>query len=185
MLHDIDMRKALLSEIAAESPDSRVVPEMVICGGDSRVDIATIGESQLWGYEIKSDVDKLDRLGLQRECYDKTFDKIIIVVGKKYESVIKELVSPWWGIYVVTAADGGIVINHKREPVENPHLETSSMLELLWRDELKLFLTDRGFTCLSKKNKKMLRMLVVENISPEDIHDYCVSTLRSREDWRS
>lgn len=186
MLKDADMRQVLVEKITQRNANLnyRIISEMAICDGRARVDIA-VANGKLYGYEIKSDADTLERLATQRECYDKTFDRIIITVGEKYENIIEDYISPWWGIYVVKKTkNGALLIKTKREARNNPGIDVSSLLELLWRDEIEELLRQNGYTGLSKKNRRLLRKLVIERIPQKEIRDYCRETLKYREGWR-
>ena len=100
-LKDNDIRIPLIKMLIAqnEGHDYRIIPEMAVCDGLSRVDIA-VANGKLCGYEIKSDADTLERLDSQQKYYNQTFDKVYIVVGKKYENIISDYIPDWWGIYI-------------------------------------------------------------------------------------
>ncbi len=186
MLKDADMRHILIEKIVQQNTnlDYRIIPEMAICDGKARVDIA-VANGNLYGYEIKSDADTLDRLAVQLECYNRTFDKAFIVVGSKFEDTIEKHVSPWWGIYVIKQLKNGMVrLSKRREAKTNPEVDTSALLELLWRDETALLLNSNGITGISKMNRRILRRMALEIISKQDIHNYCRETLKYRNEWR-
>lgn len=81
MLRDLDIRRALralLAEGHAGEPGARVVDELGIRQGSARVDLAVINGS-INGFEIKSDADRLDRLGRQRDAYGTVLDTVTLV----------------------------------------------------------------------------------------------------------
>lgn len=185
-MKDVDIRKPLIEKLIAqnEGHDYRIIPEMAICDGKSRVDIA-VANGKLCGYEIKSDADTLERLSSQQNYYDKTFDKMYIVVGQKYEDIIGEHIPDWWGIYIAYYdKNNSISFKEKKRGRLNKKICSESLLELLWREELEQFLKNNGFRSLSGKNRRILRKMVVENISPKVIKDYTRETLKKREEWR-
>ena len=141
MLKDADMRIILLNELKKvnEQHDYRIIEEMAVCDGEARVDVA-VANGRLCGYEIKSDADTLDRLAIQKKCYDKTFDKVSIVVGEKFKDKIEEHVPEYWGIYVVSESSRGCKIRRMRPARLNRNIEVDSLLELLWRDEIVILL---------------------------------------------
>lgn len=164
--------------------DFRIIPEMAVCDGFSRVDIA-VANGKLCGYEIKSDADTLERLPQQQEFYNKTFDKMFIVVGPKYESVIESYIPEWWGIYVAYYdKKNNIKIKTQKKAHINKNLCAESLLELLWRDEIVTLLKINGFNGLSSKNRRILRQIAIENLSLSQIKNYTRETLKRREDWR-
>lgn len=187
MLKDKDIRLALLEQITKINKGSnyRIVEELAVCDGDARVDVALIN-GKLCGYEIKSDRDTLERLPNQINSYNKTFDMITIVVGEKYQDVIFEEIPNWWGIKVA--------YKNKRDKVKirdiriadiNKEVDTKSVLELLWKDEILNLLKDRGVKGLSNKNRRKLRDIAIETISPEELRNYTREILKIREGWRA
>lgn len=185
-MKDMDIRKPLMEKIVClnKGHDYRIIPEMVVCDGLSRVDIA-VANGNLYGYEIKSDADTLDRLPLQQEFYNKTFDKVFIVVGEKYQSVIEEFVPDWWGVYVAYYdKNQNVVFKQKKRGRRNTAVCAESLLELLWRDEIELLLKGHGFKGLSGKNRRILRQMAIERLPLQVIKDYTRETLKKRTDWR-
>ena len=185
-MRDIDIREPLMKKLIKQNMehDFRIIPEMAVCDGFSRVDIA-VANGKLCGYEIKSDADTLERLPQQQEFYNKTFDKMFIVVGPKYESVIESYIPEWWGIYVAYYdKKNNIKIKTQKKAHINKNLCAESLLELLWRDEIVTLLKINGFNGLSSKNRRILRQIAIENLSLSQIKNYTRETLKRREDWR-
>lgn len=186
MLKDSDIRKPLIAMLKEKNKGSnyRIIPEMAICDGLSRADIV-VANDILCGYEIKSDADTLERLPIQKECYGKTFDKVFIVVGEKFESSIADAVPDWWGIFLARQCKNGKVrFTQKRCARRNTDVTAASLLELLWREEVDALLKQHGIKGLSGKNRRILRKMVIENVSFTEIRDYTRETLKHRTGWR-
>lgn len=185
MLKDIDIRQMLIAELKEKNckHEYRIIEELVVCDGEARVDVA-VANGSLCGYEIKSDVDTLDRLAVQQKCYDKTFDTIFIVVGKKFEKKIEKFIPDYWGIYVVSESENGFKIRKKRNAKTNKNIEMEALLELLWKDEIVCLLKAAGIKGISGKNRRILRKIAIEKISKKDIKNYTRETLKHRENWR-
>lgn len=185
-LRDIDIRIPLLQKLKSqnEGHSYRIIPEMAVCDGVSRVDVA-VANGRLCGYEIKSDADTLDRLSSQQESYNKTFDRIFIVVGKKFEDIIAQHIPDWWGIYVATFDKcGEIVIKERKRARKNENISPEALLELLWRDEIEVLLKEWGVKSLYGKNRRILRSLAIEHVPLSAIKDYTRETLKNRAEWR-
>lgn len=186
IMKDIDIRQPLIEKLMEQNKGHkyRIIPELAVCDGMSRVDVA-VANGNLYGYEIKSDADTLDRLESQMTYYNKTFDKVFIVVGSKYENVIDKYVPDWWGIYVATYDNkNNIVLKERKRGRKNREVCAASLLELLWKDEIEKLLKDYGFKSLSGKNRRILRRLAEENIPLSVIRDYTRETLKNRKEWR-
>lgn len=186
MLKDIDIRKSLLKKISEQNAghNYRIVEEMAICDGNARADIA-VANGKLCGYEIKSDADTLDRLQSQQNYYNKTFDKITIVVGEKFSSAIEHHIPEHWGIFVAQEnSKGKVIIKQKRRAKKNLGVEASALLELLWREEVESLLKSHSIRGISGKNRRILRQLALEQIPFSLIADYTREIIKSRLDWR-
>jgi hypothetical protein len=80
-MRDRDVRAAVLRKLAAvygNDANTRIVQEMGVCSGSVRIDIAVIN-SELWGYELKSERDTLERLPSQAKLYNRVFDRVTLV----------------------------------------------------------------------------------------------------------
>jgi hypothetical protein len=81
MLRDTNIRRPLkrhLADVHAKDADTRIVDELGLRQGAVRVDVAVINGA-LHGYEIKSDVDTLQRLSSQVETYSDVLDEAALV----------------------------------------------------------------------------------------------------------
>lgn len=185
-MRDIDIREPLINKLKEQNKghDFRIIPELTICDGMSRVDIA-VANGNLYGYEIKSDADTLERLPLQKEYYSKTFDKVFIVVGQKYQNIIFDYIPDWWGVYVADFDNkNNVVFKEKKRGRKNTEISTASLLELLWKEEVETLLKTNGFKGLSGKNRRVLRNIAAENLSLSVIKNYTRETLKKRKEWR-
>lgn len=185
-MRDIDIRGPLIQKLNIQNNghDYKIIPEMTICDGMSRVDVA-VANGNLCGYEIKSDADTLERLESQKEYYNKTFDKVFIVVGEKYQGIILDYVPDWWGVYIAYYdKNNNVCFKEKKRGRKNRNISAESLLELLWRDEIEKLLKEHGFKSLSKKNRRVLRKIAMENIPLSTIRNYTRESLKNREKWR-
>lgn len=74
--------------------DPLVINELSLDGSERRVDLAIISKDKLIAFEIKSEVDSLERLEGQVEKYLKYFDKVIIVAASKHVDAVREMTQP-------------------------------------------------------------------------------------------
>ncbi|WP_161491005.1 sce7726 family protein [Anoxybacillus sp. UARK-01] len=186
MLTDFDIRAKLIKKIEKENQNKhyRIIEELSICDGQARADIV-VANGFLHGYEIKSDHDSLERLARQIEWYDKTFDKVTIVVGKKFESTIIEWVPEHWGIEVAYLNKFKEVSLKKiRACRKNENVLGDKLLDLLWTNEIKTLLKQNNVKNFSRKPKPELKQMVLESIQFNDIRNFTRETLKTRTGWR-
>lgn len=105
LLNDTGVRSLLMKEFRAQydnDPDTHIINELGISNGESRVDVAVVN-GIIHGYEIKSDVDTLERLPRQMLYYNKLVQRMTIVSSRKYYQATRETVPKWWRIKKTSA----------------------------------------------------------------------------------
>ncbi|MDI3548182.1 MAG: hypothetical protein PWR10_1834 [Halanaerobiales bacterium] len=189
-LYDQDIRGPLLNKLSklepySSDPSTVVIPEMDVCAGNARIDIAVINHN-INGYEIKSERDTLERLPSQIEFYNKFFDNITLVVSGSHFSKAKEIIPDWWGIEYVVEEEDSLVIYSEREPRQNKELDILSLACILWKSEQLELLKKYGITKgVKSKTRYELAEKIVNNVSNNDIKEYVKEKLKSRESWRA
>lgn len=185
LLKDKDIRKALIESIKKKNNNHnfRIIEEMNVCDGKSRIDVA-VANGHLCGYEIKSDVDTLDRLQFQTTSYNKTFDRITIVIGSKFSDKILDYIPDFWGVCVAKQNKNRIKLCYIRKAKYNTNVDSFSLLNLLWKNELFDMLYPLKIKGLSKMKKSELMNHVINNYSKTYIRDYTREILKTRDYWR-
>lgn len=186
-LTDFDIREALLQKLKTENSGGnyKIIEEFVICDGKARADVATVN-GIMKGFEIKSDVDSLTRLANQIERYDATFDKCTIVVGGKFKNKIDDFVPEHWGILCAYRNRvGKVTLKNVRSATFNKNVSERALLDLVWSDEIKMFLKQNEIRGYSNKNKFQLVELINCNFSLPTIKHFTRETLKNRQGWRA
>lgn len=189
-MRDIDVRTALKEKILSRyytDGSSRVVEEMGIFQGISRIDIAVINGS-LYGYEIKSESDTLYRLDSQLKYYRQVFDYLTFVVGTKHEAPITGLLPDWCGLITATPQPklGTLKLIQKKKAKKNPETNSFAIAQLLWKDELLQILNEKGIKKgLSNKSKRDLWALAAESFSTKELSYLTRQLLKQRTEWRA
>jgi hypothetical protein len=190
LTNDTIIREALVNQLEneyASNPEYRVIPELGLWHGASRVDVAVVN-GILHGFEIKSDRDTLNRLPSQREAYNAVFDKVTLVVGAKHFVDAFKIVPNWWGIETAHLDENGSVFfNTIREPGENPKQDEISIARLLWKNEALCLLESEGKAeGVRSKPRELVYARVAETIEIDVLKKYVRNVLQSpRQDWRS
>jgi hypothetical protein len=185
LMNDIRVRMLLLEELYSkygECKDTRIINELGLENGASRVDVAVVN-GIMHGYEIKSDLDNLDRLPRQMEFYNRAFERMTIVVSRKYLDDVKCLIPDWWGIKTISTDQSRLINVRKGRKVskQDPDL----IINLLWKKELEGLIDHIG---LPKSYKKMRKNQLLSLLNKETdfkvIRSYVYMVLKKRENWR-
>lgn len=187
-MRDIDIRSALrqhLDRAHEHEPGTRIIDELGLCTGTARVDMAVVN-GFLNGYEIKSELDTLERLPSQQEVYNKTLDSVTIVASGSHLAKIGEMVPGWWGINEAVAVDDEIMFGVIRPPNNNPAVDPLSIAQFLWRDEVLATLQGLGLDeGLRSKPRRVLWEKLVDSVDVDDLRAIVRQQLKSRKNWRS
>lgn len=183
-MRDQDIRTILhfyLTEQNKSIKNTIIVDELNIKNGLARVDIAVINGS-IHGYEIKSEVDTLNRLANQIGHYNSSLEKISIAFNSSHKEKIFDTVPEWWGVIEVNE---NYKVLELREPKENPLLEISDLLLFLWKDEMIKILEKNEVKYKKSSNRSALIETMTQNIEKEKLLNEVRQALKSRKNWRS
>ena len=185
-MRDIDIRHALDALLRARhagETDTIIRHEVGICAGKGRIDVVTIN-SEICGYEIKSDEDTLNRLEGQVETYGQVLDRAILVTTKRHIDTAVRKLPDWWGVKVAHNKHGDICLESIREPVLNDTYDPFSLAQLLWREEalteLRLIDKNQG---LSKKARHYVWTALADAVSLDDLRTIVRARLKVRPMW--
>lgn len=183
------IRTALKKKLEFEhenEPKLKIVEELGVKHGTARVDIAVIN-GVIHGYEIKSDIDTLQRLPEQVNIYNSVFTQMTIVVGKSHLYEAIKIIPDWWGITVAKIDNNNsIVFNCIRKAGENLHQDSVSIARLLWKKEALQILEGvgeaRGLRSKPRNDiYKKLSMVFDKKILEDKVREI----IFIREAWRS
>ncbi|WP_390457752.1 sce7726 family protein [Planctomicrobium piriforme] len=160
-MRDEDIRSVLLQHIRENHRDSAVIEEMPLLR-TGRADIGVVNCS-LWGYEIKSERDTLNRLPQQIPFYDAIFDRSIVVVAGSHLRYVRKIVPSHWGIQRAILVDGVVELHHVRKPKLNTKTSSEALVRLVWKNEAVSILRAHGLggsngTPLLKVWEQLLRL---------------------------
>lgn len=116
--------------------------------GNSRLDFGRINGNS-YAYEIKTELDNLNRLENQIIDYEKVFEYIYVVIHEKHLKKIKEIVPKKVGIIAYNFLGEKVIFNKISEATKNSSYKKQSQLELLNNVDLKyIFNIIRGNLCV-------------------------------------
>lgn len=179
MLYDKDIREPLFEFLEERYGKIRIIEEKRM--GRSRADIVMVLPRAVMGIEIKSDADTYARLARQVRDYDRYFDRNTVVVGASHGLHIEEHVPVWWGIITVDAAEHGLDFYVLREAAENPSVDLSRKLRLLWRPELVWIQEQTGMPKYREKSKAFVVEKILEQVPGDTLAELVSERLFERD----
>lgn len=185
-MRDRDVRAAVRRHLAEQyqgDPATLIVEEMGIWSGTVRVDIAVIN-GELWGYELKSERDTLDRLPAQAKLYSQVFDRVTLVVGARHAGAAEDRVPPWWGLTIARGEADVVTLKPVRKSQRNPCPDPYLVAQLLWRDEVLAILDKLGLAQgWRSKPVKALHERLAAQLSLRDLGEQVRLALKIRPLW--
>ncbi|MCM2674069.1 sce7726 family protein [Alkalicoccobacillus plakortidis] len=186
-IKDANIREALhsyLNDVHEHETDTKIVDEMGVLHGQSRIDVAVIN-GILHGYEIKSESDTLTRLPRQIKDYNLIFDRMTIVVQKNYLNEVRNLIPKWWGIILVSKKNDSLILKQVRKGRLNKDVDPYSLTHLLWKDEALDLLKKEGLhKGYVSKPRNVLYSRICSTIEVKEIKRSINLKLKSRENWK-
>ncbi len=181
---DRDIRAVLLSALDDRNPgpDALVVSELPIGLGYVKLDVAVLN-GRLDGYEIKSDLDTLARLGRQMEWYARVCDRLTIVTTKKYLAEVQQAVPSWCGIVVADVHHGAIALDTTREAADNPDWDIRALLLMLWQSETQQLARSYGLRVPRQLSKGLTHQALAHRLPHDMLRAETLSRLRARKTW--
>lgn len=186
MMNDAIIRNSLLGFLKENKQDknSILVSEMGLDGGSAIIDIALINGA-MCGYEIKSDVDTLDRLRSQIPIYEKYFQYLTIVTTDKHLKNVREYLPNWVGIMLAEEhASGTSNINSVRKPRFNKNMSKDELTKLIWKNEAQSLLYTKGVKGISNVPRRILWERIAETTTEDQLIQEIKKFMNSRSSWQ-
>lgn len=187
VMRDQDLRAAVRASIdkAHAGANALVVEELGLLQGSRRIDIA-VATDRLYGYELKSEADRLDRLPGQVEVYSRVMDRATLVTTEGHLAAAMPYLPPWWGVQIASRGqDAQIVIDTVRTGADNPSPDPFHVAQLLWRSEAMALAealnTGRD---LRRMNKASLFEMLAEHLPLSVLRGQVIAKMKARTSWR-
>lgn len=180
-LLDQDIRPILFEQFELSGDRLRIMEEFVLCR-KCRADAVMIVPGQgIFGFEIKSDRDSLERLEHQIRDYSRFCDINYLVTGARYVEKVKELLPDFWGIYCVREEQGKLLIEKIRDAVQSPKVRLGNQLKFLWRSELIDIMKRNKIRGYSTRNKSKIRRLLLDSFDKETLKNELYEMMMERD----
>lgn len=135
-------------------------------------------------YEIKTDLDKLDRLSSQVESYLKVFARVCVLCADSHRNAVLELIPSEVGLLCLTRRRS---ISSLREPVDDPsRIDPNRVLEVLRIHEALMVLQSLNRVAPEVPNTRMYATLqeIFNDLKPSQVHAAMVQVLRTTRQQR-
>lgn len=140
---DEHIRSVLKISLQNKDHAAVIIEELPLLRGRGRADLAFVN-GELCGYEIKSDVDSLVRLGTQTDQYQSVFEFVTLVAATRHLRHARKRIPLTWGIIEVRQIDGVITLTERRKPRRNHRINNAALARLLWKKECLRILSKLG-----------------------------------------
>ena len=164
-----------------------IFEEFSVRHGTARIDIAVIN-GIMHGYEIKSDSDTLKRLPEQVNEFNSVFDKLTLVVGKRYLYDAINIIPDWWGIIIAKiGGNSKVFFQTIREAEVNQNQISVSIARLLWKEEALQILEEKNrANGVRSKSCEFIYERLADVLDANTLKEKVQNVLLvSRKDWRS
>lgn len=186
-MRDREVRAALHRELGVlygAEPDTLIVDELGVCSAAVRIDVAVVNGA-LHGFEIKSQLDTLERLPVQQEIYSRVFDTVTLVGASRHLQKVEEIIPKWWGVLEVVAA-APVLLRVVRPSVHNQQIDPYSVAQLLWHNEALAALDAVGAAAGMSRRPRRYLYEALAAVLPLDVLRGVVRTMiKARGNWRS
>lgn len=186
-MNDKELRMAVKGKLLARYagvPGVLVLEELGLRHGSGRVDLAVVNGT-IHGFELKSDLDNLNRLPHQIQIYNSVLDKVTLIVGRRHVDGANRLIPDWWGVKLAAVGKrGGIVFSELRRARSNPCVDALGVAKLLWREEALSFLVELGQDVgVRSKPRKVLYQRLAQVVELPEIRRRVCERMKCRENW--
>jgi hypothetical protein len=136
-LSDATIRAELLNRLKRNVCDpEHIVEELRIHDGNAIADVVACNLKMMHCYEIKSDLDKIERVIAQAAYFNLAFPKLTLVTTEKHLAKAEELTPSFWGIMLASPKKRRVVLKSVRKHSHNPAFSKYKALKSLWKNEL-------------------------------------------------
>lgn len=146
--------------------------------GSNKADLVILNGTST-AYEIKSERDRLDRLGMQVVSYSEVFASVAVLCAEKHLRAVLAAVPDFVGVSVLTDR---FQISSFRKSIDGPERTKSvSILDAVTRKEAIMILNGLGIEAPRVPNTQMYGALksIFEAIPSERVHNQMVQTLKN------
>lgn len=135
-LNDGAIRQALIQHLTSWKPKPRaIVEELRVHNGNAIADVVAL-HSEAHCYEIKGCNDKIERIKIQGEHYNRAFRRITLVTTERNLVQAMKISPRFWGVIVARSCAEGVKFSHVRKAALNLKFNKEIAAMTLWKSEM-------------------------------------------------
>ncbi|MDN4617685.1 sce7726 family protein [Paenibacillus sp. PsM32] len=146
--------------------------------GSSRLDYARIN-GHSYAYEIKTELDSLDKLEKQISDYSKAFEYVQVVCHPYHYKKVKENVPSFCGIVTYNDCKTDLPFSFKQKRLRNPNIDASFQLSTLTAKELDKILKEENLN-IDSLDRQSKQELISLSLSSAKINHHFKEKIKAR-----
>lgn len=135
---------------------------------NSRIDFARVNGNS-YAYEIKTELDNLDRLSQQVKDYQKAFEYVYVVVHEKHLGKIRKHINRNTGIISYRITNSNLELSEIKVAKENKGILKYVQLETLTSNDLEYIIKNK-LNCVVPRNRDQREKLVNRKVNKHDMN---------------
>jgi hypothetical protein len=178
-MRERELRSRLVLQLGTSfSTPTRAIPEFWIPVSHERADLVLVGR-RLEAFEIKSAADDLLRLPRQVGAYGKVFDRCTAVVAERHLPAASAMLPSWWGLMTFPASEATFIA--VRASSDNPEVDRSTLVRLLWKEEVRAALAELGYPVGAHEARESMWDLLLGSVDGEQLRGIVRDVLYDRD----
>lgn len=179
-LNDEKIRGVLVERLLSQKPTPFAIKQEVsVHNGNAIADVVTF-HSKMHCYEIKGETDSVQRVLIQSEFYNLSFDKLSLVTTDNHIAWALKNLPVFWGVIRVYVDKGAVKLRHVRAASTNPLYDKKSAMLMLWKSEL-ISLSDKlGIKVKKTFSREDIASAIGEKVDKKTILNEVCLTLKNR-----
>lgn len=146
--------------------------------GTSRLDIGRVNGKSI-AYEIKTELDSLEKLEKQLNDYSKVFEYIYVIIHPHHLEKVKKIVPQHCGIITYNLVDNSCKFTFRKKAEKNKNICTSEQLKTMTKKELDWVLKQFK-SIVVPSNRAEKEKIICNNYHPQKVNTLFKKVLKRR-----
>jgi hypothetical protein len=167
------IKSGFINEVLIKTNDHITIFELNV--GSSRADLCKINGTSV-AYEIKTDLDSIQRLGKQLDDYSRVFEEVYLICSESKLAYMKENISDMYGIYTYRKTKSGRYIYKKiQNACRSNEISALHQLNIMTKRELSFY-----FNVNCKDSREEIHSAILNSYNQVDINKVFKQCLKNK-----